>query len=104
MVLRCFKRREQAGRFLVAAFTFVVLCVFSPSAHGAERIFQFHAEATVLPDSSVMVKETIRLWAEGVRIRRGIIRDFPMPRGAYFNGRESSFTMQAALLDGAPVS
>ncbi len=103
MVVRCFRRGEQAGSFAVAVLAFVVLCAFTPIAHGAERIIQFHAEATVLPDSSVAVEETIGLWVEGVRIRRGIIRDFPMPRGAYFNGRASTFTMQEALLDGAPV-
>ena len=103
MVLRCFRRMEQAGKCVLGVLAFVVLCAFSPRANGAERIIQFHAEATVLPDASVTVEETIRLWAEGVRIRRGIIRDFPMPRGAYFNGRESTFTMQEALLDGAPV-
>ena len=103
MVLRSFKRMEQAGKCVVAVLAFVLLCVFSPTVHGAERITQFHAEATVLPDASVVVEETIGLWAEGVRIRRGIIRDFPMPRGVLFNGRQSTFSMQEALLDGAPV-
>ena len=103
MVLRLFRRMEQAGSFVFAVLVFVVLCAFSPTVHGAERIIQFHAEAMVLPDASVVVEETISLWAEGMRIRRGIIRDFPMPRGAFFNGRESTFTMQEALLDGAPV-
>lgn len=103
VALPTIRRMGQAGGLMAAVLAFVMLCAFSPRVYGAERIIQFHAEATVLPDASVTVEETIRLWAEGVRIRRGIIRDFPMPRGAYFNGRESSFMLQQALLDGAPV-
>jgi len=44
---------------------------------GGERILSFHSEVTVKSDSSLVVTETIRVQAEGKKIKRGIYRDFP---------------------------
>ncbi|MDQ2077761.1 DUF2207 domain-containing protein [Marinimicrobium sp. ABcell2] len=42
-----------------------------------ERILNFHSDIQVLPSGELEVTETIRVRAEGNRIRRGIYRDFP---------------------------
>ncbi len=42
-----------------------------------ERILDFHSDITVKQDGWIEVTETIRVRAEGDRIRRGIYRDFP---------------------------
>ena len=42
-----------------------------------ERILNFHSDIVVRSDGWIQVTETIRVRAEGNRIRRGIYRDFP---------------------------
>ncbi len=42
-----------------------------------ERILEFHSDITIKADGWIEVTETIRVRAEGDRIRRGIYRDFP---------------------------
>jgi len=59
-------------RFAVCLLFFVA---FAASAD--ERILNFHSEIRVLQDGWIEVTETIRVRAEGNRIRRGIYRDFP---------------------------
>ena len=46
-------------------------------ALGEERILDFHSDILVIEDGWIEVTETIRVRAEGNRIRRGIYRDFP---------------------------
>ncbi|HSO07259.1 MAG TPA: DUF2207 domain-containing protein, partial [Pelomicrobium sp.] len=54
----------------------LALLVAAPAA-AEERILDFAAEIAVRSDSTLDVIETIRVRAEGNRIRRGIYRDFP---------------------------
>ncbi|MGB5627276.1 MAG: DUF2207 domain-containing protein [Woeseiaceae bacterium] len=42
-----------------------------------ERILSFHSQIRVMTDGMIEVTETIRVRAEGDRIKRGIYRDFP---------------------------
>ncbi len=42
-----------------------------------ERILSFHSDITVHEDSSMSVKETIKVTAAGEKIKHGIYRDFP---------------------------
>jgi len=42
-----------------------------------ERILSFHSEIRVMTDGMIEVTETIKVRAEGNRIKRGIYRDFP---------------------------
>lgn len=62
-------------RGLLAGICLAVLAA-APAA-AAERILDFRSDITVARDSTVAVAETIRVRAEGDRIRRGIYRDFP---------------------------
>lgn len=57
----------------------VCLLVFLAAAPVAaqERILDYASELRIRPDGSLDVTETIRVRAEGQRIRRGIYRDFP---------------------------
>jgi uncharacterized membrane protein YgcG len=46
-------------------------------AQARERILSYHSDITVEQDGSMLVKEHIRVRAEGKKIKRGIYRDFP---------------------------
>lgn len=52
-----------------------LLCALPVAAQ--ERILDYASELRIQPDGSLEVTETIRVRAEGQRIRRGIYRDFP---------------------------
>ncbi len=53
------------------------LLLLSFSAFADERILDFHSDILIMQDGWIEVTETIRVRAEGNRIRRGIYRDFP---------------------------
>lgn len=55
---------------------FVLLAVCA-GARADERILEFSSDIEIAADSTMTVTETIRVRAEGNRIRRGIYRDFP---------------------------
>ena len=71
-------------RLLCVACT--LLGVFA-SARADERILEFHSEISVATDASMLVDETIRVRAEGDRIRHGIYRDFPTDYRDRFGNR-----------------
>jgi len=54
----------------------VTLCLALP-AQAQESILEYQSEITVHEDASMTVRETIRVRAEGNKIKRGIYRDFP---------------------------
>ena len=54
-----------------------LLCLISIAVAAEERILSFHSDIVVHTDGWIEVTETIRVRAEGNRIRRGIYRDFP---------------------------
>jgi len=58
-------------------FAACLLFLVAFAASADERILNFHSEIRVLQDGWIEVTETIRVRAEGNRIRRGIYRDFP---------------------------
>lgn len=62
---------------LLAALLFVSPLLLPDPAAAAERILAFHSQITVREDGGMRVVETIRVAAEGQRIRHGIYRDFP---------------------------
>lgn len=57
--------------------TLLCLLLLSSAVFADERILEFHSDILVMPDGWIDVTETIRVRAEGNRIRRGIYRDFP---------------------------
>jgi len=61
----------------VRKIAFVLLLALPLLAGADERILEFHSDITIRQDGWIEVTETIRVRAEGDRIRRGIYRDFP---------------------------
>lgn len=55
----------------------LLLFAAADAALAEERILAYHSDIAVAPDGAVTVIETIRVRAEGNRIKRGIYRDFP---------------------------
>ncbi len=79
--------------------------VFVGTAHAqtGERILGFHSQIDVHEDGSMTVRETIRVYAQGQQIRRGIYRDFPTSyRDAHGNRIVVDFNVQEVLRDGSP--
>lgn len=72
-------------------------------AAGDERILSFRSEITVLPDASLVVRETIRVRAAGRQINHGIYRDFPTrfrsSEGIWF---EVPLVVTEVMRDGQP--
>lgn len=56
---------------------FLLLLLLPFGVHADERILSFHSDIRVMTNGMIEVTETIRVRAEGNRIKRGIYRDFP---------------------------
>jgi uncharacterized membrane protein YgcG len=90
-------RRRTSVKILVPAL--LAACLLPASA--AEEIRSFASRIEVLPDSDIIVTETIRVMPEGDQIKRGIYRDFPTLYSGTF-GLNSSvpFEILEVLRDG----
>jgi len=55
----------------------LALLLSMAAARADERILAWQSDIHVLPDSTLEVRETLRVRAEGQQIRRGLLRDFP---------------------------
>ncbi|MGE0737027.1 MAG: DUF2207 domain-containing protein [Alphaproteobacteria bacterium] len=69
-------------RWRLTARLFAILAMLAAGFLAApvaaqERILDYDSRISVAPDASLTVTETIRVYAAGARIRRGIYRDFP---------------------------
>lgn len=64
------------GRFWLPLLAALAL-VWPAAAPAEERILHYLSDVIVQADGSLDVTETIKVRSEGVRIRRGIFRDFP---------------------------
>ena len=76
----------------------ILLLTFSAAAGASERILSFHSEIRVLDDNWIEVTETIRVNAEGNRIRRGIFRDLYTEYVDYLGNRYETEIRPLALL------
>jgi len=66
-----------------------------------ERVLDFHSAIRVATDSSMQVEETIRVRADGTRIKHGIVREFPTQyHDAAGNPVSVGFEVLAAERDG----
>ncbi len=91
--------------FSFAALIAVALLAIAPAgaARAAEAIERFDAAVDVRADGELEVTETIAVRAEGVQIRRGIYRDFPLRfRDAEGRSREVTFELVEVTRDGRP--
>lgn len=82
----------------------ILLSFFNPfDLWAEERILSFHSDILVNTDGSILVEETIRVRAEGVEIKRGIYRDFPLRyKDLYGNDYIVDFSLIKVLKDGRP--
>ena len=63
----------------IAAFLALWLCLLCAGAARAEEYFDsYRSDIAVARNGTLTVTETIRVHAEGDRIRRGVYRDFPL--------------------------
>jgi hypothetical protein len=87
---------------LLAVAWFLSMAV-AGGAQARERIVNFDSEIWVHPDSTMTVRETITVIAEGQSIKRGIYRDFPTTYEDRFNNKVVvGFDVIAVLRDGQP--
>jgi uncharacterized membrane protein YgcG len=90
---------------LVFVTSFNAAGEIDPGADSAsgERILSFRSDITVHQDSTMTVRETIRVRAEGAEIKRGIYRDFPTTyRDDRGNRYTMGFTVESVLKNGNP--
>lgn len=88
-------------RVLLQRVALFLLLATSLFAETGERILSFDSQITVVPDGTVLVRETIKVNATGNRIRHGIYRDFPTKyKDRLGNDYTIGFSIVAAELDG----
>ena len=88
--------------FLWISLCSLLVAPFS-AASASEVIRDFHSDITVHEDASMTVRETIRVISEGIQIRHGIYRDFPITYEDTLGNRyKVGFTILDIQRDGAP--
>jgi uncharacterized membrane protein YgcG len=95
-------RRSPRSQFIGMASC---LALLATDALGSERILSYHSDIAVKADSTLEVRETLQVQAEGEQIRHGIYRDFPTEY-TDMEGRRVvvGFRVEAALRDGQSES
>lgn len=92
------------GRMILAVLTVLLLIGVTP-VMAAERILSYHSQIDIAEDASMIVRESIRVVAEGKRIRRGIYREFPTTyRDRFGNKHTVNFEVLEVTRDGRPES
>lgn len=89
--------------WMILALCAWFLCPRASFARDAERIVSYHSDIRVNEDATMDVVETIRVRAEGEKIRHGIYRDFPTKyRDRLGNRYIVDFETLDVLRDGQP--
>lgn len=88
----------------IAALLTLWLCLLVGGAARAEEYFdRYHSDIALARNGTLTVTETIRVYAEGNQIRRGIYRDFPLTFiDAEGREREVGFKILSVERDGRP--
>ena len=95
------KNRSRLLVFAVSSFFIILSSPFCSPAASDEKIISFHSDITVHSNASLTLKETIRVKAEGEKIKHGIYRDFPLNyRDVLGNIYVVGFSMKEVLRDG----
>ncbi|MFD1796233.1 DUF2207 domain-containing protein [Paracoccus aurantiacus] len=86
-------------RVLAAAILIVIAAI---PARADERILNYQSDVTVAANGDFTVTESIRVRAEGERIRRGIFRDFPLLFRDDRGNHRVGFDVISVTRDGQP--
>ncbi|MCH2063968.1 MAG: DUF2207 domain-containing protein, partial [Roseibacillus sp.] len=79
----------------------LLLAVAVPASLADERILSWHSDIVVEKSGNLLVTETIKVRAEGERIKRGIFRDIPVLREGKGGLRTAKrFTVLSVKRDG----
>lgn len=62
---------------LLLTLAWALVCALPLLAQEEERILSYDSDITVHEDGSMLVRESIRVHANGIKIKHGIYRDFP---------------------------
>lgn len=90
----------QSIRIVMLILVAGLFCTISAHA-GQERILSYDVLIQVQPSAKLIVKETIRVYATGEEIKRGIYRDFPTKyKDARGNNYRTTFKVLEVLRDG----
>ena len=100
---RARRRRDFGGtaRGLAALLIFLVFCACPAGAQ--ERLLRMDVEAAVGEDALLTVTERIAFVAEGLEIRRGLIRNIPVVHEEDGRRVAGTFRLLSAALDGKAV-
>ena len=92
-------------RKLLSVFCLAWLLLLAGLAQADERILSYHSDIQINADRSMIVTETIRVRAEGKKIRHGIYRDFPTRYSdRHGNDYHVGFRVLSVQRDGRPES
>lgn len=91
-----------SARALAACALLALAALVAPAA-ARERILDFDSTIAIRADGGMDVVETLRVRAEGLEIRRGIVREFPVRyRDRHGHRVVVAFEVQEVLRDGRP--
>ncbi len=101
-------KREKLSVVVLIVVVLMGACLNLPRvclAGADERILSFDSHIIIHEDSSMTVRETIRVLSSGSEIKRGIYRDFPTRYANKFGNRVTvDFNVVEILRDGRPES
>lgn len=87
--------------FLILFFAVILLSTSSNAVTSTEKIYSYKSEIYIEEDSSMIVEETIQVYAAGIDIKRGIYRDFPTKyKDKHNNNYNVKFEVLEVLKDG----
>lgn len=90
---------------IIICLIFLLANITSAQYERIERIISFNSDITISKDASMMVIETIKVFAAGDKIKRGIYRDFPTRyKDEYGNSINIKFNVLEVLRDGSTES
>ncbi|TNE77686.1 MAG: DUF2207 domain-containing protein, partial [Bacteroidetes bacterium] len=85
-------------------FLFALFLVFIAEGQEYERIKHYHSDIYVQKDCKVLIKEKIKVYANGVQIKRGIFRDIPLSYQYKGGNYHVDFDLISLTRDGKPES
>lgn len=87
--------------FLVLILGLILLSTSSNAAVSTEKIYSYDSEIYIQEDASMIVEETIEVYAGGINIKKGIYRDFPTKyKDKHNNNYNVKFEVLEVLKDG----